>query len=95
MIVAIRYARGPGWKAGTTLQQQDLAAHGAFMKEHYDAGTLMYGGPFLDDEGGMCVVTVPDLETAVAFTRIDPGVVNGTFVIGEIHPWYPVDWAAW
>jgi len=89
----ITYARGPKWIEGKGLQEQPgLAEHGSYMKDLWDAGVLRDGGPLIDDQGGMITIRAKNAEAAKKIVAEDPGIRNGVFKLGTIHPWYPVDW---
>ena len=90
-LFVIYYTRGDAWQEGKPFFEQDLSAHGAYMKQLYDNKQLLKGGPFLDDSGGMSLIKVETIEEAQAIVDADPAVVNGVFK-AHLHPWYAVDW---
>ena len=90
-LFVIYYTPGDSWQEGKPFMEQDLLAHGAYMKELYDDEVLTHGGPFLDDSGGMSIIKAESLEAAQAIVDADPGVVNGVFR-ARLHPWFSVNW---
>jgi uncharacterized protein YciI len=90
-LYVIIYRPGPHWQEGKPFSEQDLRAHGAYMKTLYDDGVLHRGGPFTDDAGGVAIVSVTDDHAADGVVQGDPGVAAGIFV-AEAHPWLSVDW---
>jgi uncharacterized protein len=87
---AFIYAAGPQWAAGRPVTEQNLGAHRAYMEKLYVEGRLLWGGPFLDDEGGgLAVVRAAGNEEAAALLADDPAIRNGIF-IGSMRTWYPV-----
>lgn len=87
----ILYSPGPEWVAGKPFFEQKLMEHGSYMKQLYDAGTLLEGGPFTDHSGGLSIIRVEDEAAAKAVLAEDPALINGVFV-AELRPWFRVDW---
>ncbi len=54
-----------------------------------EGGSLILGGPFADDSGGMIIVRAADPSTAAAMVSKDPAVVTGV-LRADIHPWHPL-----
>ena len=81
---------GPNWLEGKSVyeQGQPIADHLVAMRDQYDAGTLLLGGPF-DHGGGIAVLDVPDEAAAHAFMDADPAVRAGVMVY-EIKALRPV-----
>lgn len=82
----ICYRRGPAWLDGKTVFEQPLQAHLAYMKSLSAAGTLMLGGPFVDDLGGLIVVAAAGADEARAIYEADPAV-RDRVMVAEAHPW--------
>ena len=87
----IYYTPGASWKTDKPFMEQDLRAHGAYMKELYDKDQLTHGGPFLDSTGGMSIIRAEDMDEAKAILAADPAIINGVFK-ATLHPWFSVDW---
>lgn len=85
-LFVIYYRRGPAWVEGKTVFEQPLAAHLAYMKQLAATGTLLRGGPFADDLGGLVVVRVADKAAAEAVLESDPAV-RDQVMVAEAHPW--------
>jgi uncharacterized protein YciI len=81
------YQPGPNWERGKSVLDQPLSEHGFYLKELSDRGTLLMGGPFLDDSGVLVVVKAPSADTARALLDNDPAVKAGV-LRGRVHPWY-------
>jgi uncharacterized protein YciI len=73
---------GPRWIAGKPVWEQGppIQAHLASMRDRYDEGRLLLGGPFMDPSGGIAVLDVEDEAAAVALMEADPGVQAGVLV---------------
>jgi uncharacterized protein YciI len=56
------------------------------MRSLQALGTLVLGGPFLDDAGGLIVVRAEDADEARTLLQADPAVQEGVMV-AEAHPW--------
>lgn len=82
----VDYRRGPAWLDQKTVFEQPLQGHLAYMRALQGQGTLLLGGPFLDDTGGLIVVQADDVAQAEALMRADPAVQDGVMV-AETHPW--------
>lgn len=82
----IDYRRGPAWVAHRSVFEQPLQAHLDYMRSLQGQGTLLLGGPFLDDTGGLIVVQAEDAAQAEALMRADPAIRDGVMV-AETHPW--------
>ena len=76
---------GPKWIRGKSASEQALLAHGRYLKEQMDKGTLVYAGPFLDDAGGLILLNVQTEADARRIAEHDPGVVE-QILVPEIHP---------
>lgn len=65
--------------------------HVAFLKGLNEAGTLIFAGPFLDDEGkpngSLVMVEAADRAEAAAIGAKDPYAEAGLFESVEIRPW--------
>ena len=63
--------------------------HIAYVREHYAAGRVKLGGPFLDADGQMCgsnlVIEVEDMAAAKAFSAADPYAKAGLFQSVDIR----------
>jgi uncharacterized protein YciI len=72
------FDHGPRWARGRSIYQQGpvVGEHLESMRRLYDAGTLLLGGPF-DDQGGVAVLEVADLDEAVRLMDADPAVRAG------------------
>jgi len=78
---------------------RDKPDHGHLRAAHRDAhlayaragGTVVLGGPLLDEAGGMTgsmlVLDLPDMEAARAWTEADPFAQAGLFASVTIDPW--------
>jgi uncharacterized protein YciI len=85
-IFAICYSRGPSWVVGKSVFEQPLAAHLAYMTALKTRGTLLLGGPYTDDHGGLIVVKVPGEQAARDLIAADPAVRAGVMT-ATAHPW--------
>jgi len=83
---AIHYRCGPAWLAGKSVFEQPLQAHLAYMRALVASKTLIFGGPFLDDSGGLIVVDVASPQDASKLAQNDPAVLE-QIMVAEAHPW--------
>lgn len=81
---------GPQWIKGKTVYEQGtpVDAHLSAMRDRFDAGQLLLGGPF-DEGGGIAVLDVPDEAAARAVMDADPAVRAGVMVY-EIKALRPI-----
>ena len=81
--------RGPQWLWGRSVyeQGQPIEEHLQAMREHFDSGVLLLGGPF-DEDGGIALLEVPDEQTAHDVMQADPAVVAGviTYEMRSLRP---------
>ena len=91
---AIRYVvfhtPGPAWLEGVDFRDQPgVGAHVIHYRKLLEQGRLALGGPYLVQDAGGMMVTVPglDLEDVEAFAAADPAVHSGLLKY-EIRPWY-------
>lgn len=85
-IYAICYTRGPKWHVGKSIFEQPLQEHLAYMKGLRACGSLLLGGPFVDDLGGLVVVSAGSLAAADHMAAGDPAVREG-LMVASVHPW--------
>lgn len=76
MRVLVRINPGPAWSPRHDVWGQGPAvrAHLEYMRDRYDAGVLLFGGPLAGGMAGMALLEVADLEEAHAFAAADPAV---------------------
>jgi uncharacterized protein YciI len=78
---------GPRWAEGAGFREQPgVGEHVGYMAEQLEAGRLVFGGPFLDDSGGMMVLRTSTLEEADSIAQADPAVANGLLRVA-VKPW--------
>ena len=83
----ILHSPGKAWQAGTGFREQPgVMAHVEYMSGLLEAGTLAFGGPFLDDSGGMALLRVSDQAEAERVAAADPSVVAGLLDF-KVVPW--------
>jgi uncharacterized protein YciI len=88
----ILYSPGPQWIKDKPFWEQPLAEHGNYMHTLFAGKTLVMGGPFSDNSGGMAIIDVDSEQQARTIAREDPAVQSHVFT-AVIRPWFPVDWA--
>ena len=85
---------GPAWLPGKAVWEQGPAvqAHLAYMRDRYDAGALLVGGPLGGGMSGMALLEVADLGVALAFAAADPGVAADVlaYEVAEVLPYFDV-----
>ena len=78
---------GPQWQAGAPYREQPgVMDHVNYMATFMADNTLVIGGPFLDDSGGMMVCKTNTLEEARRIASEDPAVKGGLLNV-EVKAW--------
>lgn len=92
MRVLARITPGPAWLPGLPGWEQGPAvrAHLAHMREQFDDGGLLVGGPLRSGMAGMALLEVPDLDVAHALAAADPGVEAEVlaYELAEVLPYF-------
>ena len=84
---AFFHTPGPRWAEGAGFREQPgVGAHVQYMAQQLEAGRLVFGGPFLDDSGGMMVLRADSQAEAVAIAEADPTVLDGLLRVA-VKPW--------
>jgi len=76
MIFVTIIGHGPNWVTGKSVYDQDrqlVQAHLESMRQRFDEGTLLLGGPF-DRAGGIAIWDAPDIDHARQLIDADPAV---------------------
>jgi uncharacterized protein YciI len=85
--VIVRFRAGPTWQEGPPEQQQDWAAHAAFVDDLVDRGIMVMGGPLSDSSGSIVLLENVDADEARRLLESDPFVDNGVFVFESVDDW--------
>ena len=85
-LFVLSYARGKAWLPGKSVFEQPLKNHLAYMQNLKARQVLVAGGPYLDDLGGLIVVSADTQESADSIWKNDPAVMESVMV-AEAHPW--------
>lgn len=83
------HSPGPGWQAGVDFREQPgVFDHVMHYRQLFEQGKLELGGPFLTQDAGGMMVTIPGVSRAEmeAFAAGDPAVQGGLLRF-EIRPW--------
>lgn len=84
----IVHSPGDAWKPGVDFREQPgVMDHVQYMAQFLEKGTLVMGGPFLDNSGGMMVLQAPSREAAEQIAYNDPTVKNG-LLKATVKPWF-------
>ncbi len=84
---AVVYVRGPNWDEEKPFHAQaDVYHHRDFLAAQHAGGKLVFGGPFLDDRGGLAVYTAPSKEELEKILATDQTIIQGLLRY-EIHPY--------
>src|SRR5687767_3098091 len=85
------FSHGPSWKIGKTVYQQGepIDGHLRSMRQRFDEGVLLLGGPF-EDGGGIAVIEAPDDREAAALLDRDPAVMAGvlSYRLHRLHVYF-------
>lgn len=77
-VFAVIYTPGPKWNAQRPFHEQEgVFHHRDFLATQYEAETLAFGGPFLDDSGGLSVFQAPSRERLEEILQTDRSVSSG------------------
>ncbi len=71
---------GPVWLPGKPVAEQDRAVIGAhlyWMRQGYDQGVVLFGGPFVSGFGGVVLLEADSQAAAATFMDNDPAVAAG------------------
>ncbi len=84
---------GPAWTDGRSVYHQDprvLDAHLDTMRQLYDAGALLLGGPTHDGRSGLALFETGTLGEATALMAADPAVRASifTFRLHRLAPYF-------
>jgi uncharacterized protein YciI len=84
---------GPNWIAGEPADRQDRAVmlpHLIRMRQLYDRGALIFGGPTRAGFGGMALMETTTSSEAADLMREDPAVVAGvlSYELAELNPYF-------
>ncbi|MBV9271829.1 MAG: hypothetical protein JO165_12095 [Candidatus Eremiobacteraeota bacterium] len=86
-VFAVLYRPGPRWDKNVPFQeQQGVSEHRDFLKARDDDGTLLFGGPFLDDSGGLAVYAAMPEDALKSLLQQDGSVSSGLLTY-EVHPY--------
>lgn len=82
----IHLTKGEQWQEGKSILQQDLKAHGRYMKQLFDSGTLIMAGPYADSDEALIILNVESREAALEILKHDPATMNKIFK-ATLHEW--------
>lgn len=92
MRVLARITPGPAWLPGQPVwgQGRTVQDHLAYMRDRYDDGALLVGGPLRSGMAGMALLEVADLDVAQDFAAADPAVAAEvlTYEVAELLPYF-------
>lgn len=81
------HSPGPAWQKGVEgTRQPGIEVHVEYMSGLLEKERLLLGGPFLDDSGGIMILTADSLEEAETMARADPAVRRGLLNV-VVKPW--------
>src|ERR1700685_388806 len=84
---AVLYKPGARWNDRLPFHEQaGVGDHRDFLAKQYEAETLVFGGPFLDNSGGLSVFQAASREQLEDIIRTDRSVETGLLEF-EIHPY--------
>jgi uncharacterized protein YciI len=81
------HSPGEKWKQGVSFREQPgVREHVQYMSSFIESKKLVIGGPFLDNSGGMMVMSAESREEAEKIANADPSVQNGLLKV-DVKPW--------
>ena len=79
---------GSQWNPDKPVREQAYwDDHARFMDSLFEAGTVIFGGPFADGSGSMVILAAESIEAARAIFQDDPWVKRDVIVAGEFKEW--------
>ena len=79
------FKRGPKWLPAKSVSEQPLLEHYDFMQQLLDEGKLDFAGRFLDDQGGVAMLTTSSEAEAKQALACEPAIAKG-ILVAELHP---------
>lgn len=84
---------GPAWAEGKTAAEQDPAvmrAHLQAMRQRFDQGAVLFGGPFRSADGGIVLLEAGSRLEAKSIIESDPAVEAGIldYDLFEVRPYF-------
>jgi uncharacterized protein YciI len=87
-LFAVTRSRGPAWRAGRPLEEQeDWAAHAVFMNSLHRDGFVLLGGPLDGTPEVLLIALANDADEIRARFADDAWTRNGLLRIERIVPW--------
>jgi RimJ/RimL family protein N-acetyltransferase/uncharacterized protein YciI len=85
------FGNGPSWQRGKSVYEQEAAIEGHLesMRDRFDEGSLLLGGPF-EEGGGIAVLEACDAAAAARLLEADPAVRAGvlSFELHRLHAYF-------
>ena len=86
MLFTVVYRPGERWDEQRSAFEQDgISHHRDFLAARFADGSLAFGGPFLDDCGGIAVYRSDSQERLVTLVETDP-TISTKLMTYELHP---------
>jgi uncharacterized protein YciI len=86
----LAHTPGPNWDPTRSYREQTgIDQHVAYMQDFFDRGTLVLGGPFLDNSGGMMIFDLDSAQEAQRVAEADPTVKSGLLAV-KVKPWLAI-----
>jgi uncharacterized protein YciI len=86
----LAHAPGPKWDPTRGFREQaGIEQHTNYMQDFFDCGTLVLGGPFLDNSGGMMIFDLDSAQEAQRVAEDDPTVKSGLLAV-TVKPWLAI-----
>lgn len=84
---------GSAWIEGKTVHEQDrevMTAHLHAMREKYERGSVLFGGPFRQADGGIVLIEAQGRLEAKKLMDSDPAVAAGImdYNLFEVRPYF-------
>jgi uncharacterized protein YciI len=84
---------GRAWIEGKSVHEQDRAvmlAHLHAMRAKFEEGSVLFGGPFRSDDGGIVLIEAPSRADARSILDADPAVGAGIldYSLFDVRPYF-------
>ncbi|WP_186785918.1 YciI family protein [Paenibacillus agilis] len=90
MRFLVYYTPGEAWITGkTTNEQPYINPHALHIQNNFNAGKIIFAGPFEDHTGGASILDVSSEEEAYQIINNDPLVMHHV-VTAKLSPWEPI-----
>ena len=86
--IAVFRTAGRNWVQGTHTRQQPFwDEHAAYIDALFDAGKVVFAGPYTDHTGSLLIFNSEDASAAIEALRGDPWIIHEILAPDTAKPW--------